>query len=228
MSTNETDKPGQVVARAHHVYAVASGFGLRVIPLAPPYAFTLGPDPAQLDVERNTAAGDLFARLTPTGGGYTSKTAEDVPSLYDVVDVTAGPPFDRWWIETTAYRVPLPSEWQAVAGGAVDPCVFDLVGPDGALMFVQVGNTIPAPDALVGPGQLIVNGGRDARSSWVELRYQHEGEEWAQRHDIVEAGRRCLLLTIQARFAAFAACSSAHRLVLEGLAASGKSTGADC
>lgn len=207
MPTRETHEHGQVAAHGHHVYAVAAGFGLRVIPLAPPYAFTLGPDPAELDVERNTAAGDLFARLTPVGGGYTSKIAEGVPSLYDVVDVTAGPPFDRWWIQTTAYRVPLPAEWKAVAGGTVDPCVFDLVGPGGALMFVQVATTTRAPESLLGPGQRIVHGGRDARSSWVELRYQYDGEEWTQRHDIVEAGRLCLALTVQARSTAFGACS---------------------
>lgn len=36
-----------------HVYTVASGFGLRVIPVAAPYYFALGPEERQLDVGRS-------------------------------------------------------------------------------------------------------------------------------------------------------------------------------
>jgi hypothetical protein len=45
--------------------------------------------------------------------------------------------------------------------------MFDLIGPDGALMFVQTPNSAPNPDRLVAPGQRIYARGSDARSYWV-------------------------------------------------------------
>ena len=121
-----------------------------MIPVAAPYSFALGPEVPQLDIGRSAGTKEFFARLTPdnsASAGYTSEISHDTPSLVDVVDVARGPTLDGWWLETSLYRVPLPAGWKAIAEGQPNqPCMFDLIGPDGALMFVQTPNNAPNPD----------------------------------------------------------------------------------
>jgi hypothetical protein len=200
-----------------HVYTVASGFGLRVVPVAAPYYFARGPVPQELDIGRRVGVKELFARLTPDHGGYTSKVAEGTRALADVVDVVRGPAFDCWWLETTLYRIPLPEGWQAVVeGDPKQPSVFDLWGPDGALIFVQTPRILPAPDRLCLPGQRVHARGDNAKSSWVELRYARDGGAWVQRHDVVQGLR--LVVTVQVRAESFAAVASTHEAIVSAIA----------
>src|SRR5215207_4912674 len=129
-----------------HVYTVASGFGLRVIPVAAPYELAIGPQPGQLDIDRWAGDTHLFARMTPMDGGYSSELAEGTGSLHDVVDIETGPAFTSWWLETSVFRVPLPPGWRAITEGAPDsPSMFDLIGPNDAVIYVQTPRRIPAP-----------------------------------------------------------------------------------
>jgi hypothetical protein len=164
---------------------------------------------------------EFFARLTPDEGGYTSEISAGTSTLADVLVVVEGPHLEAWWLETTAYRVPLPGGWRAIAGDdPSQPSIFDLVGPGDSLMFVQTPRNPPDPERLCGPGQRIRASGSDARSAWVELRYSLEGRNWAQRHDIVRLGRLTCALTVQSPESCFEAIASTHQSVLESLAPS--------
>jgi len=207
--------------RHSHVYVVASGFGLRVVPIAPPFQFALGPLPSQLDTLRTVDGKELFARLTPDAGGYKSQISEGTSMLSDVLDVVEGPQLQAWWLETSAYRVPLPRAWRAIAGDdPSQPSIFDLVGPGDSLMFVQTPRNPPDPDRLCGPGQRIRARGSDARSAWVELRYSLEGRDWAQRHDVLRLGGLTCALTVQSPESCFEAIAPTHQSVLNSIAPS--------
>ncbi len=178
-----------------HVYAVASGFGLRVIPAGSPCTFTLraegldvGYDDLRAHVPAAARHGDLLA-----------------PSGACVADIVAGPRFDAWWIETSRYRIPLPLGWSAIATGELSPSVFDLVGPGDALVFVQTPSQVPAIERMIAPGQQVARRGSDAQSAWVELHYEHAGATWVQRHDVVRVGETDLVVTAQATDAVFEA-----------------------
>ncbi len=203
-----------------HVFTVASGFGLRVIPVSAPYELAVGPEPNQLEIERSVGGKQLCARVTAADGGYTSKLAEGTASLFDVVDVVSGPGFDSWWLETGVFHVPLPHGWRALASGAVDRgSVFDLIGPDDALIFVQTPSKMPSLDEVAAPGQRVHQRGAGEHSRWVELRYEHEGREWTQRHDFVDRdGLRCIV-TSQCVEASSAATAKARDEVVGALRA---------
>ena len=179
-----------------HVYVAASGFGLRVIPKSAPYRYALATAPAELDVERSDGRSWLFARLIPDRDGYKSKVAQNTSALGDVVDVVEGPPWDRWWLETSVYQVPLPAGW--IAMSANGPSLFDLVRPDGALIFVQTPSRVGSLSDIRTPDQQVVSTGADADSAWVELAYTHEQREWRQRHHLRRLGGVNLIVTAQA------------------------------
>jgi len=179
-----------------HVYVAASGFGLRVIPKSAPYRYALSAAPTGLDVERNDGRSWLFARLIPDGGGYTSQVADNTPTLADVLDVVEGPSWDRWWLDTSVYQVPLPAGW--IAASANGPSFFDLVGPSNALMFVQTPARLGTLSDVRTPDQQVVSTGADADSEWVDLSYRHNERPWLQRHHLRRLGRVNLVVTAQA------------------------------
>ena len=195
-----------------HVWVAASGFGLRVIPKSAPYHYLLSPStPAHLDVERYDGRRWLFARVVPHEGGYTSKLAEGTAALADVLDVVAGPEWDRWWLETSLYRLPLPVDWMA---SAEVPGVLDLMGSDDALVFIRTPDHPPALSELRSAEQQVVSTGRDALSEWVELEYIHEGAEWRQRNQLRRLDGMHILVTAQAPAGAMpAAVAIQHELV---------------
>lgn len=198
-----------------HVHVSASGFGLRVIPKSAPYRFTLGPAPDELDVERSDGHSWLFARVIPHQGGYGSRIAEHTDSLSDVLDVTIGLVLDRWWLDTSVYRVPLPAGWTAVS--ADGPCVFDLVAPDGSLIFIQTPSRIGAVSDLRTPDQVIADTGTDRHSEWVHLHYVHNGAEWHQRHHVRRFDGVNIVITSQARADAMPAAITTQRDLVDAV-----------
>lgn len=178
-----------------HVYAVVSGFGVRVIPAGSPCTFTLRAE--GLDVGYDDLRAHVPATATPSD--------LRAPSGTRVADIVAGPGFGAWWIETSRYRVPLPLGWSAIATGALSPSVFDLVGPGDALVFVQTPSQVLAIERMIAPGQQVARRGSDAHSAWVELHYEHAGATWVQRHDVVRVGDADLVVTAQATDAVFEA-----------------------
>jgi hypothetical protein len=180
-----------------HVYVTASGFGLRVIPNGVPYRFALGPDPTHLIVECSVRDIWLTARVMPHDGDFKSEIGAHTKSLADIADVIAGRADAIWWLETSVYRVPLPAGWTAVSAG--DSPVFDLVTPDGSIVFIQTPQRLGAVADLHGPDQRVAATGADDSSEWVDLHYHHEGEEWLQRHHVRRVNGVNIVVTAQAR-----------------------------
>jgi len=206
-----------------HVYTVASGFGLRVVPGAAPYRFSLAPVPPAIDVERAVGERWLFARVVPDRkGGYRVELDEHTPSLADVLDVGAGPDREGWWAETSAYRIPLLEGWTLQAGGEPGaPSPFDLLGPNGTLLYLQAASRVPALAELAAPGQEVVASGEGPRSQWVEVQYVHGGEPWAQRHHLMRAGPGALVLTAQGRVPHMPAAVRAQEALVAALEPTG-------
>jgi hypothetical protein len=179
-----------------HVYVAASGFGLRVIPKSAPYRYRLSAESTGLDVERHDGESWLFASVMPHNGGHQSKLAEGTASLADVLDVAQGPQWNRWWLETSVYRLPLPSGWTAMSTNG--PSLFDLWGPDDALIFVQTPSRPPKLSDLRTPDQRILSTAADSYSEWVDLGYVHDGKEWRQRHQLRRFAGANIVMTAQA------------------------------
>ncbi len=198
-----------MVAHAH-ILAVASGYGLRVIPKTAPYRFALGSDPDQLDAECEDQGNWYFARVTPDGGGYRSQLSPNTATLGDVADVVSGPAWPQWWLETSIYRLPLLPGWVASATGVPGELPFDILGPDQAVIFVQTPRTAPVMEQLVAPGQVVIERGTTARSEWIRVSYRHADAEWIQRHDVVRSGGLTCIVTLQSPFAAATAAARAH------------------
>lgn len=158
-----------------HIYVAASGYGLRVIPRSAPYRYRLSSEPPNLEVECCDGGEWRFAVVIPTGGGYRSRIAEPAESLAEVADIVAGPDYDGWWLDTSRYRVPLPPGWTAVSDQISPP--FDLVGPDGSLVYIQTPGRQPSLSDLPSPGQDVLGTGGDALGEWIDVAYVHEGVE---------------------------------------------------
>lgn len=188
-----------------HIFAVASGYGLRLIPVLAPYRFRLGPVPPQIDSECRHADGWRFAQVRPAESGHQHQLGPDTRSLSDVLHIEPGPGWDAWWIETTRYRIPLPPGWTLHAEGGEQGPLFDLLGPGESDIFIQTPRAIPAVEELVGPGQRAYGTGQSARSSWIELGYVAAGRAWIQRHEVLRLGDLPVVVTLQAPDEQFAA-----------------------
>ncbi len=197
-----------------HIFTVASGFGIRIVPKAAPYRMRHGPGDRRLDVECERGGEWRFARISPDGiGGCISQLGENTNSLDDVLDVIEGPNWNAWWLETSTFRLPLPIAWTFHADGSAAPVLFDLIGPGGAAIYVQTPRRIPAPEALVAPGQTLRKSGGSGNDFWVEVAYNHYGERWFQRHTVVSLGKARCVVTIQAPEIEAASVLTAHQTV---------------
>lgn len=177
-------------AHEQHVWTVLSGFGLRAIPFAP-FRAALGPNPRSLDLESDASGEERFARVIADGeGGYASKLAEETPSLFDVVEIEAGPQSDHWRLETHAFSARLPGSATLHSTPADDPSPFVLTGPGGIALYVQSAAKAPPLEAMAACGQTISARGED----WIALEYEHDGAAWVQRHSLRAEG---LVTTVQ-------------------------------
>ena len=157
----------------------------------------------------------LFARVIPHEGGYNSKIGEHTASLADVLDVVGGPAGNRWWLDASVYRVPLPAGWTAVS--AEGSCVFDLLGPDGSLIFVQTPARLTAVPDMRAPGQVMASTGADAQSEWVDLQYVHDGADWHQRHHVRRLNGVNIVVTAQAPVHAMPAAVATQKELVDAV-----------
>ncbi len=191
---------------SQHVYARLTGFGWTLLPLAP-FRFE------RVDGRERTVLaihdpGDGPRRATINLGGAKPivHLGERTSDLGEVLDLIPGGGCDHWRIETTVFTARWPSGFAlASPPGPGMPSPFDLLGPDGALIYVQG----PLPrrdlrglDRIAAPDQVIRRHGRSAgRSwwppgwavrhpgwSWVELEYRHEGSPWRQVYRLADLG----------------------------------------
>lgn len=191
-----------------HVFVVASGFGMQVIPKAPPFQFSV----------------DAEGSLVLTVEGSKPSIVRSDQSIWaaqaaalDVADIAVGPTWPTWWLQTSPYRVPLPQGWTAYASGGVAPSAFDLVGPQDSLIFVQTPRHVPPLDQLVALGQQLVDQGSMAAGDWVTVEYIHDGCSYLQRHIRVSVGKTVAIVTLQCHSEVFAVVESTQRLLAEAI-----------
>jgi hypothetical protein len=191
-----------------HVFVAASGFGKRVIPRASPYRFLVeGENILLIEVDDDPAVA-IRPELTAMEAGR---------SAAHVADVIAGPAWTAWWLETNLYRVPIPEAWVAHVTGEITPSTFDLVGPDGSLIFIQVPRRVPPLERMVAPDQEMFEQGAYLTHSWVGVRYIEGGRVYIQRHAVVRIRDFTAIVTLQTPADTFSRVMNVHEFVTESL-----------
>lgn len=191
-----------------HIYVVASGFGKQVIPKAAPFQFSI-------DVMGSLVLVVAESKPSIIRSDQSVEAAQAV--ALDVADVTLGPSWSTWWLQTHPYRVPLPQGWIAHASGGVDPSVFDLVGPQDSLMFIQTPRRVPPIDQMVAPGQQVIDKGTLNVGEWLTVQYTHDGLDHLQRHIRVLVGVTNAVVTLQCRAEDFALAEPTQRFLVDAM-----------
>jgi hypothetical protein len=176
-----------------HVYARISGHGLTIIPRVP-FRYERLADGLRLAHESPQG---LRSVLLDRRGNVTLEGA--TAALEEVADVVDGPALADWRIESSTFTASWP-EGFALYSRSKSPG-YELVGDGGTLVFPQgpLEGPLPPDERFAAPGQRIVATGVFADSiRAIELAYEHEGQEWTQRHYFVPFGRRTIIVTAQA------------------------------
>jgi hypothetical protein len=95
---------------------------------------------------------------------------------------------DHWRVETSRLSAAWP-EGLALQSVSQPPPVFDLVGPEGTLLWIQgvfPPQRLPPLDRMEGPDQTAERIGACQGGQLVELRYNHEGRPWRMFHCLVD------------------------------------------
>ena len=203
-----------------HVYARLAGHGWILLPLAP-FEFERVPtNPRAVDVSHIGTEGPRNARIDCQTDPPAIDLGPATLTLSEVADILPGPELDEWFIETSVYVCPWPEGFSFISSGSPDPAVFYLMGQDRSLIFVQgpfpIGR-VPAPDAMVGPGQVLLRKGQTTSGTWVEVGYTYEGQPWRQWHRVVARGDSALVVTAQGAEAHGGLVEAAAIAVAEGL-----------
>jgi hypothetical protein len=109
-----------------------------------------------------------------------------------------------WFLRTRGYEVEWPDGWSLSSTQPGSAWPFELNLPDqaaDALVIVRgplAKEAVPAPDALVAPGQRMVDMQATDQTLWVEVAYSVNGADWRQRHELAAVDDRVLLVTGQA------------------------------
>ena len=203
-----------------HVYARLAGHGWILLPLAP-FEFERVPtNPRAVDVSHESEDGPRNVRIDCRTDPPNIDLGPATLTLSEVMDILPGPELDEWYIETSAYVCPWPEGFAFISSGAPDPAVFYLTGPERSLLFVQgpfpIGR-VPAPDAMVGPGQELLRKGQTTSGAWVEVGYTYESQPWRQWHRVVTRGNAALVVTAQGPMGQADLVEAAAVTVAEGL-----------
>ncbi|MEV0128696.1 hypothetical protein AB0H83_09530 [Dactylosporangium sp. NPDC050688] len=187
-----------------HVLARLAGYGLVLTPHWP-FGF-----------ERDlTAPGAVLV----THGRQQALVDPATPTSHPgVVDIADGPTHPYWLIETSQFAMAWPAGYALESpSDPHDGTPFYLHGPDEQLIFPQGPAVVAGPDALVAPGQTVLQRGSTAGAEVVEVGYQHEGEPWWQAHFLLPHGEHhTLVLTAQSRYADAAGTRAAAQSMLPG------------
>jgi hypothetical protein len=176
-----------------HVFARLVGYGMVLVPHWP-YLF-----------ERHADGGDVVRVTRWVDDAHEhALIAPDRPvEPSTTVDVENGPDHRYWLIETSVCRLAWPAGFTLESPhDADDSTPFYLHGAGGATIFPQgpaLKAQLAGPDALVGPGQRVLDRRTEAGAAVVEVSYEHDGEPWWQGHWTVPYGSdRLLVITAQA------------------------------
>ena len=174
-----------------HVFVRLAGHGMRLVPYWP-YRLT-----------GSAAAASVAVTVFADGGERHAVVRPGSSSVPGVVDVSTGLEGD-WRLEAGPFSLCWPGGFDIESpSDPQDGTPFYLHGPHHAMIFPQ--GPVPlarlaGPDALVAPGQRIVDRRLlDDDIDVVELAYAHDGAPWWQAHWVIPVGREwALALTGQA------------------------------
>ena len=182
----------------NHIYIRISGFGLSLLPFTPFRAGRSEEAPTSLDIIHFASTGEKFARVIPDGsGGFTSKLDQNTPSLYDVVEISAGTALPKWTLETSEFTCDWPADYEiASTSFPRESTIIDLIGSNQQQIFIQSAQKVPALRRMPARGQRIQS--LDEATGSIELHYTHQDDPWYQRHQIVRFGSGALIVSCQA------------------------------
>lgn len=195
-----------------HVYTRLNGFGATVLPTSP-YEARRVFNSDELELTCFTSAGAARAAIQVHGG-----VRADPPAM---AEVARSGYTGEWRLETRLFSCQWPRGFALLANpGPRAPSKFDLLGQDGALIYVQG----PFPlerilaRGLVAPGQRVLEEGEREGRSFVEVGYQVEGRDWIQQHILIPFDtEHVLMVTEQSLTAHWAATFGAGETVVETL-----------
>jgi hypothetical protein len=187
---------------SEHVFARISGYHLTILPLAPFEYRQSTDDDHLLLLSHTTSSTTKQATLRAYDDGYRVELAPNTASFDEVADLAPSAHAGAWLIETSMFAVSWPHDFAFVSPvDAGNPSVFDLIGPDNALIYVQgpfVTTRLPALTDMGAPGQAITATGTTNERPWVELAYEHDSVTWFQRHYVIPfSSNRALVVTMQ-------------------------------
>ncbi len=179
-----------------HVLARVSGFGWTVLPLFPFRFEHVNGNERALRVERGGATPKVATVSFETGRPRVD-LSPGTPNGADVCDLTPSKVAGDFRVETTAFTIGWPADFDIVSTEPGGPSPFDFVRNDGCLVYVQGPLSlarVPKLEAMCAPGQRIVDRGTHATGEWVELVYEHDGRMHWQRHTTVSWGRESMMI----------------------------------
>ena len=196
------------VRMSEHVFAWVAGFGWTLMPYAPFRFERISEQLRSIRVEHTSPLCTRRVVIVVSEDGQTVRSEpahQDGPRLA-VVELIEGAAysnwdhaaaFDHWRVETSVLSVRWP-EGFAVRSVAHAPPGFELVGPAGALIWVQgpfATGSLPPLEEMVAPGQTIERTHSAAGGPLIELRYLHDGTVWHMFHCVVTriAGADCVV-----------------------------------
>jgi hypothetical protein len=111
---------------------------------------------------------------------------------------------DAWRIDLPSYSCTWPNGMKLrVLPNKLNKWEFEFADRGEGVVFLRGplrgASEVPAPPDLVGPNQELVGSDMAAAAMWIELRYEHAGKAWRQRHQYaVPAPETVVLVTAQA------------------------------
>ena len=198
-----------------HVLARVIGFGCTVLPRAPYRLAQRAEGGVALEIRHGEREVVLLLRQ----GARSFTLGPGVTEVGQVVDVSDGPAHDHWRIETSVFSARWPDGF-VLASSPDGSSMFDLFGPDDALMFLQgpfALERLPPLERLAAPGQAMVGIGVTSGVPFVELSYTHDGTPWRQWHHRIEHATTAVVLTTQVPLAHASAAHAASELLIGSL-----------
>ncbi|MCI0574280.1 MAG: hypothetical protein L0Y66_26410 [Myxococcaceae bacterium] len=152
-------------------------------------------------VEDDVSTDWVRYRMGPTGAEVRLR-AGLLPRFAADGSLMAGPDTPHWTLETSLFRCRWPEGLVLASTEEGAPAPFELLGPQGAVLFLQgpLGREqLPALEEMVSPGQQVLGTGTLGEAPYVDVAYTHEGRAWRQRHVVLAlGGTHVLVLTAQA------------------------------
>jgi len=160
-----------------HAFVRVAGLGLRIVPKAP-FVMALVGDAADT-IELTGLVNDEEQHVRVRAG---DTLAPEFGAL------SVGPSHPGLRLEVGGvYELPWPTGGLALisAPDPGEPPFYMFSDLDGGLVYVQgpmPNEHVPSLDAMLGTGQRELQRGETAGHAWVEMAYEHDGDEWRQLH----------------------------------------------